>query len=274
LGLMRLSFPAYLDGLMAAYRSGWAGRDIHLGYWDDPPGLTVSCAPGEFRGAQTRLTERVLDLVPVRPGDRVLDVACGIGGTLSQLTKRCLRSSLTGLNIDPRQLELCRDIAPTGGGMLALIAADGCALPFAAAVFDHVLCIEAMFHFRSRHVFFAEAARVLRRDGTLVITDILLSRSRMSAPWDDAAIETALRRDYGPWPDPWGAATALEEAAAAAGFELVTGQDWTRETLPSYRIIAPGDGPLPREHPDAGTVLRWLHEAGRLIYPAMMFQRL
>jgi ubiquinone/menaquinone biosynthesis C-methylase UbiE len=271
--MRRPSVPAYIEGLIAAYRSGQAGRDVHLGYWDNPPDLTVPCTPGEFRAAQARLTERVLDLASVQPGDRVLDVACGLGGTLARLAEQCPGGFLAGLNIDARQLEVCRDIRPADGGV-CLTAGDACALPFAAAAFDHVLCIEAMFHFRSRRDFFAEAARVSRPGGSLVITDILLSRPGAGAPWDDATAETALRGDYGPWPEPWIAPAALAEVAAAAGFALVTQVDWTRQTLPSYRIVAPVGHPLPREQPDAGTVLRWLHEAGRLTYQAMAFRRL
>ena len=74
----RPALPAYLDGLIAAYRAGQAGRDLHLGYWDDPPDLAAPCAPGEFAAAQARLTRRIIALAPPEPGHRVLDVACGL----------------------------------------------------------------------------------------------------------------------------------------------------------------------------------------------------
>jgi ubiquinone/menaquinone biosynthesis C-methylase UbiE len=266
--------PAYIDGLIAAYRAGHAGRDLHLGYWDNPPDLTSPCGPGEFRAAQARLTECALDLAPVQAGNRVLDVACGFGGTLARLAGRCPKGFLVGLNIDPRQLELCRDVDPAAGGGLALTAGDACALPFADGAFDHVLCVEAMFHFRSRRGFFFEAARVLRQGGSLVVTDILLSRRGAGVPWGDAIVEAALSRDYGPWPEPWLAPTALAEVAAAQGFAPIAGADWTWQTLPSYRIVAPAGQPSSSEAPDAGTVLRRLHEAGRLTYQAMALRRL
>jgi len=53
------------------------------------------------------------------------------------------------------------------GNCLRWELADACRLPFPDASFNHVLCVEAMFHFASRRTFFAEAARVLspRRHG-------------------------------------------------------------------------------------------------------------
>jgi len=47
-----------------------------------------------------------------------------------------------------------------------------CRLPFPDASFNHVLCVEAMFHFASRRTFFAEAARVLKPGGAMVASDI------------------------------------------------------------------------------------------------------
>src|SRR5271166_4147768 len=221
--------PAYLDGLIAAYRAGQTGRSLHLGYWDGPPDPTTPCAPEEFAAAQARLTGR--------------------------------------------QLELCRGIMPRSGGSLALVEADACALPFAPATFDHLFCVEALFHFRSRQLFLAEAARLLRPDGTLLVSDILLRHPGAAAPWPSGTMATAIRRDYGPWPELWAEAASLRRWAAAEGLDLKTSQDWTAATLPSYRTAAPDDRPELRRHPDAGNVLRWLHSHGWLTYQILVFRR-
>jgi SAM-dependent methyltransferase len=271
--MTRPCLPAYLDRIIAAYRAGYAGRDLHLGYWDDPPDLDTPSAPGEFEAAQARLTERILELAGLRRGQRLLDAACGLGGTLASIAARFEAMTLIGLNIDPRQLELCRDIVPGTSGSLALVAADACALPFAAASLDHVFCIEAMFHFRSRRDFFAEAARLLRPAGTLVVSDILLDDPGGAAPWDRQTIEAAIRRDYGPWPQLWIKTCSLERWAAAEGLAPVMAEDWTVATLPSYRTIAPNENTASWRCPDAGNVLRWLHRHRWLTYQLLILQR-
>ena len=271
--MARPRLPAYFDGLIAAYRDGLAGRDVHLGYWRHPPELSVPCAPGEFTEAQARLTEKMIDLAPIRGRHRVLDVACGLGGSLAMLAASRDELKLTGLNIDRRQLEICRSISPPAGGSLNLVEADACALPFAALSFDQVLCIEAMFHFRSRRSFLAEAARVLRPGGRLVLSDILLCDPGAAAPWPAEVVASALQHDYGPWPEPWVDAANVKRAAAAAGLTPDIELDWTAQTLPSHRITAPQARPELQPDPDAGQVLRWLHRNGWLAYQVLVFRR-
>lgn len=266
-----LRLPPYIDGLIAARRAGQVGRHVHLGYWDNPPSLAAPPDVGEFECAQARLTERLLDLVPLQSGEAVLDVACGFGGTVADINTRFDGMRLTGLNIDRRQLLLCRGAVAATENRLFLVQGDACALPFADAWFDHVLCIEAMFHFTSRAKFLREAARVSRPGGILAVTDILLRRPNPGAPWDALTIERIVRRDYGPWPVPWLEVANLQRAAHAAGFDLVRKQDWSAATLPSYRTVSPLPGsarPL-----GAGDVFRWMHGSGWLTYAALLFRR-
>jgi MPBQ/MSBQ methyltransferase len=271
--MTRRRLPAYLDGLIAAYRAGQTGRSLHLGYWDRPPDLAKPCMPGEFAAAQARLTERVIELVALRPGRRVLDVGCGFGGTLAEIGRRSTPVALIGLNIDRRQLELCRSITPRAGSTLALVEADACALPFAPATFDYLFCVEALFHFQSRQLFLAEAARLLHPGGTLLVSDILLRDPGTAAPWHSGTMTTAIRGDYGPWPELWVEASRLQRWAAAEGFDLTSSQDWTAETLPSHRTTAPDDKPERHPNPGAGHVLRWLHSHGWLTYQILVFRR-
>jgi MPBQ/MSBQ methyltransferase len=269
----RPAFP-YIDGLIAAWRAGQTGRDVHLGYWDRPPDLATPAAPGEFVAAQARLTERIIALAPLAPGQRVLDVACGLGGTLAAIAARLPRSTLVGVNIDRRQLEICRGVAPpAGGGRPFLVEADACALPFADASFDEVFCVEAIFHFRSRRVFLAEAARLLRPGGTLVLSDILARQPGAAAPWGSGAMAAALRRGYGAWPELWVEAASVRQSATDTGLRQIAGEDWSAQTLPSYRIVAPDEVPWRRDNPEAGHVLRWLHAGGWLTYQIFVFRK-
>lgn len=254
-----MSALAYFDRMIPAVRRGDAGRWVHLGHWDAPP----AGQPGEFARAQARMDEVLLDMAQLSPGQRVLDVGCGFGATLEAINRRLVDMRLAGVNIDPRQIELCRGIAPRPGNAIEWHAADACALPFAEASFDRILCVEAMFHFSSRRGFFDEAARVLAPGGLLVASDIVLQA--------DAAALAAVREGFGPWPDGGADHRAL---AAASGLRCEARVDATQHTLPSHRYTTPS---APPARPDAmvraALALRRLHEGGRLQYLYLCFAK-
>ena len=136
-----------------------------------------------------------------------------------------------------------------------------------------MFCLEAMFHFRSRAAFLSEAARVLKPGAKLVLTDILLARPDHAA-MPAAAMEAVIRAEYGPWPETWATAEALEQAAGEAGLAPEFFRDIRGETLPSYRTTAPRPWNGDPARADAGTLLRWLHETGRLTYAVMRFRKI
>lgn len=272
LGLtMRADVPAYFDFLIDSFHSGQTGRDVHLGYWDDPPSLATPCDAEEFAAAQARLTDILVELADISAGQIVLDVGCGFGGALEAIGKRG-GVRLTGVNIDLRQLAICRTL-PFGGSALSLVAADACALPFRPASFDRIFCIEAMFHFRSRTEFLLEAAAALRPGGRLVASDILLRPPGRNVPLSKPAIEATIRREFGPWPQLWIGIDDILEAARRAGLRADRVIDATRQTLPTYRVTAPQRRTGFPERPSAGSLLRWLHANDHASYFCLSFTK-
>ncbi len=104
---MRPRIPPYFDQLLAARRAGHVGRDVHLGYWDDPPALSVACDYLEFQHAQARLTQRMVGLGGFATGLAVLDIGTGFGGLLQAMNLQFTGLTMTGEDIDRRQLEVC-----------------------------------------------------------------------------------------------------------------------------------------------------------------------
>jgi MPBQ/MSBQ methyltransferase len=259
--------PAYFDPLLQAFRRGRAGRSVHLGHWDDP--RAVGSERAEFGRAQARLDEILLEMADLRSGLSVLDVGCGLGATLETINKRMSAMVLTGLNIDARQLELCRSIESANGNVVSWKEADACRMPFADGSFDRLLCIEAMFHFPSRRTFFAEAARVLRPGGLLVASDIVLSPAAREREAPAFPIAASIDAGFGPWPDLWSGDADHRLLAAAAGLQCTQWRDATANTLPSHRFTAPSSDAHhdPRDVlANATSMLRWLHVQGFLKY--------
>jgi len=131
----------------------------------------------EARGrtpAQARLRRRFLRFVPVRSGERVLEVGCGTGVVVRDLAALVgRRGEVVGIDASRRLLEraraLCRDHGR--GARVTLRVADGASLPFAAGRFDAALAITVILHVADPLRVVNEMARVTRPGGRVGLQD-------------------------------------------------------------------------------------------------------
>ncbi len=75
---------------------------------------------------------------------------------------------LTGLDLTPKMIEAAR---AKQLGNVRFVVGDAEALPFEPQSFDAVLCSNSFHHYPHPERFFAEAARVLRPGGRLILRD-------------------------------------------------------------------------------------------------------
>jgi SAM-dependent methyltransferase len=109
---------------------------------------------------------RVADAARVRPGQRVLDVACGTGVLARALVARVgPDGAVTGLDINEGMLTVARRKEPRVEWREG--AAE--ALPFADATFDAVVSQFGLMFFRDRAAAIREMLRVLRPGGRLAV---------------------------------------------------------------------------------------------------------
>ncbi len=135
----------------------------NYGYWlDSTENAAEAC---------NNLVDRLLEFIPSKNG-RVLDVACGQGGTTARLANHFYPSNISAINISEGQVAHVRKKAH-GCTCLCMDAAN---LGFDDEVFDHIICVEAAFHFNTREKFFQESLRVLKPGGYMVLSDILFRR--------------------------------------------------------------------------------------------------
>ncbi len=213
-------------------------RHVHWGYYRDPVHADDSIEGLAL--AQEALAQGLITAAGVRDGHRVLDAGCGLGGTLLSLDERLVGATLTGLNIEMRQLRRARGfIGACIKNRIVLVQGDACRLPFGHACFDRVLAVECIFHFPSRLRFLREARRVLARGGRLAISDFLAFGPAVPvlAPWL-LLHARAIARFYG-WINYLSPAFlhGYRLLARASGFRLIHYQDVTHNTLPTYPVL-------------------------------------
>lgn len=167
--------------------------------------------------------ELIVDLAAPKPGDRVLDVACGTGiGARIAAERVAPDGKVTGLDIDPAMVEVARDLAAGSALACDWQVASALAMPFADDCFDLCLCLQGLQFFPDRGAGFAECRRVLRPDGRLFAS--------LWLPIEDNKGHLALARalenqnvDSAPVRRPFSFADAgeIRETAKEAGFRTV-----------------------------------------------------
>ena len=114
--------------------------------------------------------------LPIKPGDRVLDMGCGGGRHAFELYRR--GANVVALDRDANELAnveaMFRAMAAEGeappGATATAVEGDALNLPFADNSFDVVIAAEIMEHIPDDGAAMAEVARVVRPGGTVAVT--------------------------------------------------------------------------------------------------------
>jgi len=115
--------------------------------------------------AETRM---VIDMLDVRPGDRVLDVGSGTGTDLVALGERA--GTVVGVDRSGQMLATARARCADEPGV-HLLAADAAATALRSQTFDRCLAARVLQHVASPAAVVAEAFRVLRPGGRIVLSE-------------------------------------------------------------------------------------------------------
>src|SRR5581483_7544410 len=110
--------------------------------------------------------DRTVAALDLRPGDRVLDLACGTGGVALRAARA--GADVTGLDISPDQLAKARAAAAAAGLEIRFDEGDVQELPYGEAEFDAVASVFGMIFADDAGRAAAELARVCRPGGRLV----------------------------------------------------------------------------------------------------------
>jgi ubiquinone/menaquinone biosynthesis C-methylase UbiE len=174
---------------------------------------------GELHPGGERTTRRALELIKLRAGERLLDVASGTGES-AMLAAREFGCLAAGVDYSAQAVRGAQATADARGlcNRVGFARGDAEALPFGDCSFDAALCECSLCMFPDKPRALAELRRVLRPGARLAISDVTADHARLpetlrGAMARVACVGTALSAD--------GYRLMLERA----GFDLLREED-------------------------------------------------
>ena len=218
-GTIVATTQAYYDGPAdEIYRTIW-GDNLHLG---------VPCGDDCPHPEAMEHTNAIMaKAVSLAPQSRVLDLGCGYGSTARYLAAN-YGCHVTGTNISEKELELARTRAQEAGldRLLSFEYGDFHRLPYPDDSYDVVWSQEAFLHAADKNAVLSECRRVLKPDGVLIFTDILVRRDTPDA--DRARIYDRVKS-----PDMWDLSD-YRNALSALELTVTREEDWSQHVARSY----------------------------------------
>lgn len=122
-----------------------------------------------FSNKRTYLTPDILEFKKfVKQGDKILDLGCG-NGRLFELFNDKKHIQYTGVDPSEKLVEIARKKYPTGNFEIG----NGLDLKYAENSFDIIFSLAVMHHLPGKELrvqFLREAFKVLKHDGTMILT--------------------------------------------------------------------------------------------------------
>jgi SAM-dependent methyltransferase len=151
-------------------------------YWNDEAGPRWVALQARLDALFASLTVTAIDFAAPRTGDRVVDIGCGCGATLLELSPRVgPKGKVLGVDISAVMLEAARKrVAAQRLGNTTLLRADASAHPFEPATFDLAFSRFGVMFFDDSMRAFAAIRRSLRPGGRLAF---VTWRRLSDSPW-------------------------------------------------------------------------------------------
>ena len=228
----------YYDEEDITYRTFWDPEgSLHWGYFDDSTG-------DDFLTASRHLNEIMLSRSGIDSSSVVLDLGCGNGNTTNWLAEQT-GCQITGIDLSGVRVQNAIDAAarlPAAvASKLTFKKASATDLPFSDGSFSHVWTQATIYHVHDKQTALAEAYRVLRPGGLLVLDDLTKPNVQIS-PESQKHVYDRLLFDT-----PF-SFQGYQDALKSHGFEIVYAEDLAAHLGKSYQRL----GEMAKVSTDAG----------------------
>ena len=148
-------------------------------------------------GIRAELTTKLIEMLVLKGGELVLDVATGTGRVARPLTKRLTTGRVIGVDQALAMLDVGHQHEDASAAYRQAAGAAN-ALPFKSNSFDRAFVSFALHHFGNSSAVTQEVLRVLKNGGRFVVLDPIIEEAKDSVDVAlEAKINQVFRRTHG-----------------------------------------------------------------------------
>ncbi len=218
----------FYDQSSGLWEAVW-GEHMHHGYWNGPNDVKSP------KQAQIDLIEELIQLAPgLSPGNRVLDMGCGIGGSSTYLAQR-YGFNVTGITLSPVQAKRAEERTKSLGleQQVNFQVANALETPFEANSFDLIWSLESGEHMADKKQCLEECYRLLKPGGTLLFATWCCKDGVLTAR-EEKILSEIYRMYHLPYVL---SIEAYDQLIDSIGFKQVHSLDWSREVEKFWDLV-------------------------------------
>lgn len=216
----------YYNQTLDHYQIWWnlkRSHAVHYGYWD--------VNTRSFTDALQQTNRVMAYLVDIHAADKILDAGCGVGGAALFLATQ-YQCEVWGITLSEKQLHLAQQLATQSPveKKLHFSLQDFTRTNFESNAFDVLWGCESTCYASPKSDFIAEAYRILKPGGRMIIADYFELPAAKSDP----------NQYMKKWGDLWAiqefhSAVNFTEKLQQQGFEIAVNQNVTQQITPSAK---------------------------------------
>lgn len=146
------------------------GGFLSFGYW------TTNVK--HYHQAVETLINRVLKFEKPKHTEKVLNVACGYGAETIKIFEKIQPKEIVAIDITKAHIDFANqhNTLNDSSNRIHFQKMDACKLDFEDESFEYIIGIEGPAHFNTREDFLKSSFRVLKKDGVLLLSDIIVDK--------------------------------------------------------------------------------------------------
>jgi len=150
---------------------------LSFGYWENDT--------ADYCAAVKNLLSLVLEKEEPMNGGAILNVACGYGSETFAIYEKLHPDKIIAIDITEAHINCAKHIAEDKklSGKIIFEKMDACLIPYESKSFNYVIGIEGPAHFNTREAFLRRGYKVLKPEGVLLLSDIIVDSIAAEKNW-------------------------------------------------------------------------------------------